>query len=245
MSVLDFIFPKKCVSCGQVGSYLCADCPKKIEFVDAPVCPVCQRQAVEGRVHPGCKSRYSLDGLVVACRYSGPVKAAIAKVKYRWIYDVEKVLVELLAKSLWRYDLPKNLILVPVPLHARRKRWRGFNQAEILTKSLAQKFKVPSADFMNRFIETKTQVGLSREDRKKNVKGAFALHSSVSLSPSTVTLSKAKSLGVNSSEGSRINGLNIILVDDVYTSGATMAECAKVLKQAGAKSVWGMAVALG
>lgn len=245
MSILDFIFPKKCVNCGKLGFYICADCIKRIEFVEAPICPVCQRQAVEGRTHPGCESRYSLDGLVVACRYLGSVKRAIAKVKYRWIYDIEKVLVELLAKGLWRYDLPKDLILVPVPLHARRKRWRGFNQSEILAKTLAQKFSVNYSDVLIRSRETKTQVGLSRDERAKNVKDAFGLRliGRVQRKPFGFVASKR-----DSAQGKIITGIkdrNIILVDDVYTSGATMAECAKVLKRAGAKSVWGMAVALG
>lgn len=221
MLFLDLIFPKCCVSCGQIGSYLCDDCLRKVEFIDKPVCSVCQRQAIEGRVHPGCSGKYRLDGLVVACRYSGPVKRAIAKVKYKWIYDIEQIFVEFLAQNLWRFDLPKDVVLIPVPLHVRRKRWRGFNQAEILAKSLASKFNVEYLELLIRSRETRTQVGLSRDERRKNVKGAFFLSPSV------------------------ISGRNIILVDDVFTSGSTMAECANVLKRAGAKSVWAMAVALG
>ena len=234
MSLLDLIFHKRCVSCSRVGSYLCGNCYRKVEFVDAPVCPVCQRQAIEGRVHPGCAGKYRLDGLVVACRYRGPVKRAITKVKYKWIYDIEKVFVDLLVKNLWRFDLPKDVILVPVPLHVKRKRWRGFNQAEILAKHLATIFKVPSANLLVRSKETKTQVGLSRDERKKNVKDAFSLH-----------LFRHPDTERSEVEGSLIKGRDIVLVDDVFTSGATMSECAKVLKRAGAKSVWAMAVALG
>lgn len=219
-SLLDLVFPKKCVGCRRVGLYICADCMEKIEFVDKPVCPVCQRQAIGGKTHPGCFGKYRLDGLIVAAKYRGPVKTAIQKVKYKWVYDIEKILVDLVAKQLWKFDFPQNSILVPVPLHAKRKRWRGFNQSEILAKTLAKKFKVKYGDFLIRKIETKTQVGLTREERKKNIKDAFVVTTSVS-------------------------GKNIILVDDVYTSGATMGECAKVLKKAGARSVWGMAVALG
>lgn len=234
MLFLDLIFPKRCVSCGHIGSYICDDCFSKVEFIEKAVCPVCQRQAIEGRVHPGCAGKYRLDGLVVACRYSGPAKRAIAKVKYKWIYDIEKVFVDLLVKNLWRFDLPKDVILIPVPLHAKRKRWRGFNQAEILAKHLAKTFKVPFANLLVRSRETKTQVGLSRDERRENVKGAFSLYSY--RHPDTER---------SEVEGSLIKGRNIILVDDVFTSGATMAECANVLKRAGAKSVWAMAVALG
>lgn len=226
LSLLDLLFPKRCVSCGRFGAYICRDCFTKIEYIDKPVCPICQRQAVEGKTHPGCRNRYRLDGLVVICRYQGPIKEAIAKVKYKWVYDVEKVLVDLIADNLWKFDLPKDLILVSVPLHAKRKSWRGFNQAEILAKSLAKSFGMPFADVLVRVRETATQVGLKRDKRKENVKGAFALR-------------QAQGRTID------VKGRDIVLVDDVYTSGATMGECCRVLKKAGAGEVWGMAVALG
>ncbi len=221
-SFLDLVFPKKCVGCGKFGDYICRDCLAKINFVEKPVCPICQRQAIGGKTHPGCAGKYRLDGLIVAAKYRGSVKTAIQKVKYKWVFDIEKILVDLVAGQIWKFDFPQNAILMPVPLHAKRKRWRGFNQSEILAKTLAKKFHVKYGDFLVRKLETKTQVGLSREDRKKNIRDAFELNA-----------------------GTKVRGQNIILVDDVYTSGATMGECAKVLKKAGAKSVWGMAVALG
>lgn len=225
-SLLDFIFPKRCVSCWRFGAYICSDCFSKIEFIEKPVCPICQRQAVGGRTHPGCRNRYRLDGLVVVCRYWGPIKRAIAQVKYKWVYDTLQVFVDLIAESLWRFELPKELTIIPVPLHAKRKRWRGFNQAEMLAKSLAESFGVPFADVLVRVRETASQVGLKRDKRKENVKGAFAQR-----------LAQGRTINVK--------GKDIVLVDDVYTSGATMGECCRVLKKAGAGEVWGLAVALG
>lgn len=178
-----------------------------------------------GKTHPGCQNRWRLDGLVVVCRYQGPVKRAITKIKYKWVYDIEKILVDVLVDALWKFDLPGDLILVPVPLHAKRKRWRGFNQAEILAKDLAKRFSQPYEAVLGRNRETKTQVGLKRDERRENVKGAFSLDSLI--------------------DGRKIGGKDFLLVDDVYTSGATMAECCRVLKRAGAREVWGMAVALG
>lgn len=221
-SFLDFLFPKRCVSCGKVGTYICQSCFSKIDFIEKPVCPVCQRQAVGGKTHPGCQGRYRLDGLVVAARYRGPIKKTIGKVKYKWVYDIGKTLVDLLAASLWRFGIPDDLILVPIPLHKRRQNWRGFNQAEVLAKNLAKKFNVRILDCLDRVIETKSQVGLKRDERRKNVKAAFKV-----------------------SQMSLVKGQMFLLVDDVYTSGATMAECCKVLKKAGAKSVWAAAIALG
>ena len=222
MNILDILFPKRCVSCGKFGAYLCPDCFKKIEFLQNPVCPVCQRQAYLGKTHPGCAGKYRLDGLAVAARYGGPIKAAIQKVKYKHIFDIEKVFADLLSKRLQQFDLPKDIILVPVPLHPNRKRIRGFNQSEIMAKSLAKSIGVQFGDILERGCDTKTQVGLKRDQRRENVAGAFGLE-----------------------DGADVRDKNILLVDDVYTSGATIQECCQVLKGAGAKTVWGMAVALG
>ena len=222
MDLLDLIFPKRCVSCGAFGKYICNKCFAKIEFVEKPICPICQRQAIGGKTHPRCTGKFRLDGLVVACKYKGPIKLAIRKVKYKWVYDIEKVLVNLLASQIWKFDLPQDSILIPIPLSKKRKNWRGFNQAEILAKTLSKKFNVSYSASLIRMIDTRTQVGLTKEERRENVKGAFA---------------------GRKAQGKRDK--NIILVDDVYTSGATMMEAAKVLKNGGAGNVWAMTVALG
>ena len=224
-SLLDFLFPKRCVSCGAFGKYICPGCFKKVEYIEKPLCPICQRQAVGGKTHPGCQKPYSLDGLVVGARYKGAIKAAIQSVKYKWAYDIEKILVDLLAEQIWKFDLPQNTTLIPVPLHKTRQKWRGFNQAEILSKNISKKFNHPYRKFLSRIKNTRTQVGLNRAERKENVKGAFAISKNVLKS--------------------QIFGRDFILVDDVFTSGATMQEAAKILKRSGAKTVWAMAVALG
>lgn len=221
---LDLLFPKKCVSCGKIGSYICKNCYSKIEFIEKPLCPVCERQAVGGKTHPGCFSRFGLDGLVVVCRYRGPISKAIQKIKYKWIWDIEKFLLDIVVANFWKFDVPARITLVPVPLHKRRKNWRGFNQAELLANDLARRYHQQSIDLLNRDVETKTQVGLTKKQRKENVEGAFSLKSRFS---------------------NLVPGGNFMLVDDVCTSGATMGECAKVLKKAGARSVWGLAIALG
>jgi len=220
--LLDFLFPKRCVSCGRIGSYICRECFSKIEYVEKPICPICQRQAIGGKTHPGCRNKYSLDGLVVACRYQGAVKRAIGKVKYKWVYDIGKILTDLLVGNLWRFDLPSEIILVPIPLHAKREKWRGFNQAKILGEALSKRFNQPYFEVLFRSRDTKSQVGLKKKDRLENIKGAFGLV-----------------------KGVDIIDKNFALVDDVYTSGATMQEACRVLKKAGAKRVWAIAVALG
>lgn len=224
-SFLDLIFPKKCLGCGRLGSYICNNCFSGIVIIEHPICPECERQAVCGKTHPGCLRRFGLDGLVVACRYKGVVRAAIKRIKYKWSYDISSVLVDLLVANLWRFDFPQKAILVPIPLHVKRKRWRGFNQAQILAGVLSKRFGQRRLDLVERIVETKTQVGLSRKERKINVKDVFALR-----------FTQGKPV---------LKGRDFILVDDVFTSGATMKEVAKVLKRAGARNVWAMAVALG
>ncbi|MDO8260457.1 MAG: ComF family protein, partial [Candidatus Magasanikbacteria bacterium] len=196
MNFLDFIFPKKCVSCGQFGSYICSVCLLKIELIVNPVCPVCQRQAIGGKTHPGCHNKYSLDGLVVGFRYRGPIKLAISRIKYRWIWDIAYTVIDLLSERIWKFSIPQEFVLVPVPLHARRKNWRGFNQAELICQILAKKFECRTENLLKRQLETKTQVGLTRDERKKNIKNAFSVNFS------------------------GVRGRTIILVDDVYTTGA-------------------------
>lgn len=170
--------------------------------------------------HPGCKTKYSLDGLVVGFRYRGPVKLAIKKVKYRWVFDIAESVVGLFSKNLWKFNLPSDYVLVPIPLHPRRANWRGFNQAELFSKILSKKYAVEYRELLERIVETKTQVGLTKQERRDNIKGAFVISGKIS--------KKA-----------------IILVDDVYTTGATMAEACRTLKKAGAGDVWGMTLALG
>lgn len=234
--LLDFLFPKRCVSCGKLGAYICKKCFSEIEFIKKPLCPICQRQAIGGRTHPGCGGRYQLDGLIVVCRYRGAIAKAVQKIKYKWVYDIGKILVSVVAGNLWKFDFPPDATLVPVPLHIKRKRWRGFNQAELIGQDLARRFKHPYSDLLVRNRYTRPQVELKSDKRKENVRSAFSLRP------------------IRQAQGEQVHGKplnfdirdkNILLVDDVYTSGATMSECCKVLKRVGAKDVWGLAVALG
>lgn len=225
MNFLDLIFPKKCLGCGAFGSYICKNCFSTLEIIEHPICPECERQAVGGKTHPGCLRRFSLDGLIVVCRYKGLVRSAIQKIKYKWSYDIASVLIDLISENLWRFNFPQKAILVPIPLHLKRKKWRGFNQAEILVEELSKRFKQPSLNLIERVTESRTQVGLPKKERKLNVKGVFAIK--------------------DESFKETIVGRDFILVDDVFTSGATIGEAAGVLKRAGARNVWGMAVALG
>lgn len=222
--IIDLFFPKRCVACRKFGTYLCRNCQKGVLAVESPICPVCQRRAIGGKTHPKCLKRYSLDGLAAGCYYRGPVRDLIRKLKYKRIYDLQDLVIEIMTANLWRYDLPEKLILVPVPLHPRRRRDRGFNQAELFAKRLNKRFKVMWGNVLIRQRYTKPQVTLGKGQRVANVKDAFAVSPFI----------KAK-----------VTGRSFLLVDDVFTTGSTMAECAKILKKAGAAEVWGMTAALG
>lgn len=166
-----------------------------------------------------------LDGFFVAAEWeSKTLQEVIHKFKYNFAQELAPALSELLIKkmadiSAAREEL-KNCVIVPVPLHKKRFAWRGFNQAEILASGLAQHFDLRMDNNLVRRVKyTKPQVKLSADERAKNIKEAFNVVKQIPK--------------------------NILLVDDVITTGSTMNEIAKVLKQNGAEKVYGMAVARG
>lgn len=155
------------------------------------------------------------------------IKNLIQQFKYEpFIKELAKTLASLIIEHFQLLDNKPDFfdfVLIPVPLDKKRLKWRGFNQAEELAKELSCFLKIPLLN--NALIKTKEtlpQVELSEEARKKNIKGVF--------------LVKEREL---------IQNRKIILVDDIFTTGLTMEECAKVLKIAGAKKVWGVVVARG
>lgn len=224
MSLLDLIFPSRCVGCGRVGEYICARCRHTI-LPRASMCPECDRQAVDGMTHPSCQKKYGLDGLTTVFHNQGVIKKAIKQLKYRFVSHEAETLVSLVLKdtveSILRINT--NSVLYPVPLHAQRLKWRGFNQSEKLAHYLSKKFKIVQIDgLLIRNAHRTPQADIhGREDRVQNAHGIFSW----------------------SEKNNAINRKNIILVDDIWTTGATMKEAAKVLKRNGVKRVWGYALA--
>jgi len=217
--LLDFLFPCRCLGCSQWGKYFCQECIRKIELVKKQICPVCQKPAIGGKTHPRCQTKYSLDGLTSIFAYEGIVKKAIGKLKYKFITDLVEEMIGLTPKHIAYF---KSFTLVPVPLHPRRQRWRGFNQAELLGKILARKLGLNiQTDALIRHKHTKPQVDLKGKERKKNIRNAFKI------------TSKAKIKNLK----------KVILFDDVWTTGSTLRECGQVLKRVGVKEVWGLTLA--
>lgn len=228
-ALLDFLFPKRCVSCGTFGVYLCRKCLVKIKFIETPVCPVCERPAIGGATHPGCQTKSTLDGLISVCVYDGPIKAAIKRLKYKpWITDLGKILTDSVVEHLHSHTSINYLIevkptVVPVPLHPSRERERGFNQSEILGKLLAQRLNLEIVpNLLIRHKKTKPQADLKGKDRQENIRDAFVL---------------------NHNSSFLIHNPNILLVDDVWTTGSTLKACCDVLKRAGTRKVWALTLA--
>jgi competence protein ComFC len=210
-----------------MGRFFCEGCQKKIEFFDIQVCPYCEKPSLNGLTHEGCRKKDGLDGMFVLAHYRGPIREAIRQIKYEGAFAIGKEIADMFREKYhhkFEFDY-----LVPVPLSAERERDRGFNQAEKLagylnqgSRNRNQETKVQNCLRRNR--NTKPQFDLSSEERINNVENAFVLISNFKL---------------------KISNSSVCLVDDVCTTGATIFECAKVLKMAGAKKVYAICVARG
>ena len=183
-----------------------------------------------GRAHLGCKNKYSLDGLAGLLSYRGLVRLGVHNLKYQFLQDLEEELSVIFSKALriklksrqglsFKNFLRKRPLIVPVPLYWRRENWRGFNQAEIVGKMLEDLSGLDFWQLLERKRMTKPQTKLSKKARGDNVKKAFKMR-----------------IGMEVPE-------RILLVDDVWTTGATMKAGCKVLKEGGAKKVWGLTLA--
>lgn len=219
------LFPKACFFCQKEGLFLCQDCQASFEILEQNFC-LCQKPKM--LLSPGkCKNCQSknLQGLYFPLFYENPrVRHLIQAFKYEpCLRDLAKPL----SSFIITYFLLRkkrgfpHFVLIPVPLEKRRLRRRGFNQAQELGKYLAAHFEIPLiSDCLLKIKKTPAQTDLSEKQRKENIRGAF--------------LVKNKE---------KIKGKKIFLIDDVYTTGATMEEATRVLKKAGTKEVWGLVVA--
>ncbi len=219
--ILNLLFPARCVGCNRMGSYICPNCLSRAPF-SSLICPQCTKPAIDGRTHPRCITRYGLDGATSFFWYQGAIKKLIRQIKYQWVSDAGASLVNACNNSLLPHEISsRNALVIPVPLHGLRKKWRGFNQAELLGSFLAKRWGVVmKSDTLIRIRQTKPQVGLEAVERSENIKDAFRVIDSETIKESFV-----------------------FLVDDVWTTGSTMRECAKVLKQHGAKMVFSVTIA--
>ncbi|OGH06398.1 MAG: hypothetical protein A2171_02285 [Candidatus Levybacteria bacterium RBG_13_35_9] len=228
MSLLDFVFPKRCVNCKKAGDYICQNCFTFISFDVKPLCLVCDKPSFNNLTHPICKRKYSIDGCFSAIAYNKIAQKLIYNFKYKpYLTDLKKFLSELFVESIIQNEnfmtqtQKGNWVFVPVPLFSSKLRKRGYNQSEILAKSLSEKFNFPVQNILKRTRDTKTQYKLKKEDREENMKNAFVLKN----------------------QNSKIKSQNIFLVDDIVTTGSTLKEAANILKRNGANKVFGLTLA--
>lgn len=256
--LLNLLFPRRCISCGRVGKYFCPKCISMNRFIDTTICPICERPAISGATHPKCQTRYSLDGLTSFFVYDGVIKKAIKQLKYRFVADLASELVNIALASqdqvlqyckTWSYKT--NIYLTPVPLHWRRQNWRGFNQSDIFGRQISVRLGLRFIpDLLIREKFTQPQVELRSNKRKENIRDAFVINpayisANQRAAKTAIHANKEDYVSQNqrSSKPAKVIPSNLILFDDVWTTGSTLKACCKTLKQAGVKWVWGMTFA--
>jgi ComF family protein len=223
--LLQFFLPAQCHCCekflGEGEKGICADCLSQIHWLAPPFCSVCGTPFPSKEVenHP-CGSCVTKEKYFTVARalgyYEGPLQEAIHRWEYQGRLSLTSFFGEGMAEALQRYWGGTSLdLLLPVPLHRQRLRERGFNQALLLVKDLSRRTGIPcDKRILQKKKPTLPQVNLSGPEREKGVRGAFQI-----------------------TEKEKLKGKSILLVDDVYTTGATVNECSKVLMAGGAERV--------
>ena len=222
--IYDLIFPKKCVGCDKEGFWLCEKCFKKIIIIKSPFCPYCYKLTPQGQYCLRCRPRHNLTGVIITAHYEEPLKEAIHRFKYDKVRDLAEPLSELMILRLEEGFPQGDFVLVPIPLSRQRDAERGFNQAGLLADKVGEAFEIPVLNrVLKKVKDVRPQMELKRRERLENIKGAFGL-----------------------GRGARkVKNKTVLLVDDVFTTGATLNEAGLVLKKAGAKNVWGLVLAKG
>lgn len=204
--LLQLLFPPRCVACGRRGELLCSSCLALVQFRDP---------SWVTEVH----DITPLNGVRSAVEFSGPIRKAVHQFKYGGLRALAPTLGEMLWSD-WIFDSRPADLIVPVPLHSSRLRQRGYNQSALLAHELGRRTGLPvSEQALTRRIATPPQVGLTKQERLLNVRGAFTC------------------------ESARVRGLSVVVIDDVMTTGATLRACAEELLRAGASQVWGVTLA--
>ena len=230
--LVDWLYPPRCRACGggisgRDAQYLCSGCWPKIRLVSHPLCDRCGRPFFDasGDDH-SCAACLARPPYFVRARAWGcyprdenaehPLRQLVQKFKYGRKVSLGKPLGRLMAQGCEEVLRECHVdLIVPVPLHPKRLRWRGFNQSLLLARQVSRLYGVPVDPFaLSRVRETAPQTELTEDERRKNVRGAFAISGEKSL-----------------------KGRSVLLVDDVYTSGATVNECSRVLVRGGAREV--------
>jgi len=211
-NLLNLFFPNRCLACQKhlhTADFICDECKGKLEFFDQTICVVCQENTATDGICSKCGSSMPFDGLVSVFKFNPTIQNLIHNFKYNEFKKIGSFLGDFLVSVLSEKPFISNIdYIIPVPLHPVRKRDRGFNQAGIIANEIARSLNIPLEEkLVVRRKYTKSQTKLSREERNKNVSKAFAVKNAKVLT-----------------------NKNVLLIDDVYTTGATLKSVAETLK---------------
>ena len=221
-TLLDALYPLECAGCGGSGKVICDRCAEELPWLAPPYCRVCAASSESELCQACAQSGRRFDGIRAPFRYDGSIRQAILALKYGGIKAAAPQLGDMLADYLEANPLSGDLI-APVPMHSSRRRERGYNQAELLARRVAGSCDLPyQRDLLVRTRRVDPQAGMtSAGSRATNVADSVAV-----------------------SRPSEVHDRQIILVDDVATTGSTLDICASALKEAGAASVWCLTLAV-
>ncbi len=221
-TLLDALYPLECAGCGGSGKIICDRCAQDLPCLVPPYCRVCAAYTEFELCQACAQSGRQFDGVRAPYRYEGSIRQAILALKYGGIKAAAPQLGDMLADYLEANPLPGNLV-APVPMHTSRRRERGYNQAELLARRVAGRCDIPyHAGLLARTRRVDPQAGMtSAASRATNVAD------SVVVSPDN-----------------EVSGRQVILVDDVATTGSTLNACSAALKEAGAATVWCLTIAV-
>ncbi|MGR3293732.1 MAG: ComF family protein [Candidatus Scalindua sp.] len=232
LGFLDILYPRLCFACDkslheEKNTYICESCLEIIEATDARRCSKCGLKLGAGITSsskgcPECNNtNLRFEKSFFVSDNTEPVRTLIHQFKYKKHICLATPLGSLLINLLRKTNICEIDCVVPVPLHWRKKRERGFNQSELMAKKICKKLSIPiSTNNLHRIKNTLSQTQLSRLQRQRNVKGAFMVKNP-----------------------EKFYQKNILLVDDVFTTGMTASECAKSLKNAGTNKIFLIALA--
>jgi len=220
-ALIDFFYPRHCVGCGRTGSFLCVDCAKSLPRILPPACQKCGKPDVSGSFCPACWSaQLMVDFILSPFRFEGVIRKAIHSFKYGNLRAISTDL----SRLMYDYFQASGLlcdVVVPVPLHPRRLRQRGYNQSALLAREFSRlSWLKVEEDCLKRCKDSAPQTKTATvEERKTNTSDAFVC------------------------KNEKLRAKRVLLIDDVCTSGATLDACAVALKVKGVESVCGLTLA--
>ncbi len=232
---LDFLFSPTCLLCQKQGAFICSTCQKDLAPLKRQICPYCAKPSLTGEVHKNCRRGYFLDGLVSTFSYHSPFREIIAKIKFEpYLFSAlgELTMNALICLdgddrflSFKKFIDKEDPVVIPIPLHKSKFRQRGFNQAQIIGKKITDYYNLALEEkLLLREKPTRPQFDLAEKERRQNIKEAFLI-------------SKRRF------DNCSVQLPSVLLVDDIWTTGATMKEATRVLKKVGIPKVWGLTLA--